>query len=467
VSRKGDLIVTWRGAGVCLALAAVAAGCKVDQQKEIATYRKVVDLQWPATRPVRPAGAPLTVQEALYLANQQNERLSIEGENYLQATINRKRALAAFLPVVNLSGTYALAENSGVPGTANHSFDAYASGNINLFNGFRDVARLRAADLTIEQRRLVLLDVQESILSDTVRTFYVVLRNEQQVKVLENTLALQEERVRDIRARQAAGTARPLDVAQTEAQTSRTRVDLLNARQSAGNARAALAFLTGAPVEDVPLLDAWQDVQFGSLEEVTQGALQDRKDLQAAHRAKEAARQNVEVAVGQYYPSASLNLRGFLYRETVPTDRDWDSVLQMNLPIFSAGQIEADVRQAWSVFRQNALFESLLSRQIRQDVDIAYGSVQSSLARVAELQTQVAVAGQAVSQAEGSYNAGLATNLERLTSQDQLLSARLQLTSEIYNQRVYMSDLLRAVGGLRQRAEAAIAATTRPAAAQL
>jgi outer membrane protein TolC len=403
--------------------------------------------------------------EALYLANAQNERLSIEGENYLQAIINRKRAVAAFLPTVNLSSTYALNENVGESGKPNHPSDTYVTGQINLFNGFRDVARLNAADLTIEQRRLVLLDLQESLLADTVRTYYTVLQSEQYVQVLQNTLALQDERVRDVRGRQQAGTARPLDVAQSEAQASQTRVLLINAQGAVSDARAALAYLTNAPVEQVPLVDEdVYPVELGSLEDRTAAALANRKDLQAARKAKDAARQNVEVAVGEYYPSVSLNVRAFLARQSTPSDRDWDSLLSANLPIFSAGQIEADVRQAWSSYRQVGLFESLLSRQIQQDVSVAWRALQSSNARISQLSLQVAAAQQAVNQAEGSYNVGLATNLERLTAQDQLLSARLQHTREVYNQRVYASDLLRATGGLRQRV--APTPTTAPAATQ-
>jgi len=66
---------------------------------------------------------------------------------------------------------------------------------------------------------------------------------------------VQEERVRDARARHEAGIARPLDVYQSEAQASQTRVQLLDAPNDARAGRAALAFLTGAPVEASPLTD--------------------------------------------------------------------------------------------------------------------------------------------------------------------------------------------------------------------
>ena len=70
-------------------------------------------------------------------------------------------------------------------------------------------------------------------------------------------------------------------------------------------------------------------------------ALASRQDLRAAANAIEAARQSVQVAVAQYYPSVSLNVSGFLYREFYGDASKWNAVLSANLPIFSAGIIEA------------------------------------------------------------------------------------------------------------------------------
>lgn len=439
----------------------MVAGCKVDQEAEVRTYRKVVDL--PATRPAEIATGQVTLLHALQLANQLNERLSIEGENYLQAVINRKRAVAAFLPTIDLTGGYGLDENVG-GGQPNHTLDAAAVGSINLFNGFSDQARLRVADLTIEQRKYLLLDVQESLLADVVRAYYAALRNEQLVVVLQNTAELQQGRVDDMYARRDAGVARPLDVAQSEAQASQTRVTLIDARNAAANARSALTLLTGVNMGRAVLSEVDTTTSLGDdAAQIAQGALSQRQDLLAAAKARDAARQDVEVAVGRYYPSVSLDLKGFPYRESTPSERDWESLLQLHMPIFSAGRIEADVRQAWSRFRQASLFESLLRRQVLADVEVSRENLASSKKRLAELAVQVAAARQAVEQAEQSYNAGLATNLERLAAQDQLLNASLGETSEYYNLRVDYADLLHAAGELRMRVAARLQSTTAPA----
>src|SRR4029077_4365587 len=96
-----------------------------------------------------------------------------------------------------------------------------------------------------------------------------------------------------------------------------------------------------------------------------------RPDIAAAAAAVEVARQNVRVAIGQYYPSVSLDLNYYLHKDTFPTTIEWAGLLPANLPIFTAGLIQQDVRLAWSQLRQAGLQESQLRRQVGQDVENA------------------------------------------------------------------------------------------------
>jgi len=449
-------------------------GCHLDQQKEVARYRKVLDADAPPIDFV--PGAPLSLEQALGLANQHNERLALRGEDYLQALIAKDRAFSSFLPTISLAPTYfqqdevnAQEQNSGGAGggntvsSINHRLDVPITGSINIFRGFSDVANYRAAGRTIEQRRALLLDAQAVVLLDVARTYYQILRSERSVEVLKNSLNLQDERVRDFQARRRAGVVRPLDVAQTEAQASATRVSLINARNDVVNGRTTLAFLVGAPVASSPLIDqADPTPPVASLESLQTEASLRRQDLAASRAATAAAKYDVEVAIGHYFPSISFNVNYFLHRETLPDQSRWNEILSANLPIFTGGALEADLRLAWSLLRQAKLAESLTERQVLQDVRVAYENVLASQDRFRELQVQVKAAEEALLQAEQSYRAGLGTNLERLIAQDSLLSAQLQLTSERYDQKIFYLSLLRAVGALSIRLPGEAAPTTQP-----
>jgi len=464
------------------------AGCAVDQDKEIAKYRKVLDGDTPSTRPAYEAGQPLSLVRALQLANANNEQLASQGETYVQALIDKDRAAAAFWPTISLTPTYFVQDKSsngggstgtaiGSPGggtvvvsgsssSSNHRLDVPLTGDWNAFNGFRDVANTRRARATIDQRRDELLDLQTALLLDVARVYYEVLRSEQSVRVLESSLKVQTERLRDSTGRQQAGLARPLDVAQSQAQVSATRVQLLQAQTDVKNGRSTLAFLIDAPIYSVHLPDGFDPItDLPVMQEILRNALAARRDLAAAEAQVRAARQNVSVAFGQYYPSIDFNANYFFERESSPTDSDWNGLISLNLPIFTAGLIHADVRDAWSQYRQTVLFERQLRRQIDRDVRQGLENLTSTLARLAELQVQATAAREALRQADESYQAGLATNLERLTAQDQLLSAELQLASAEYERKFFYLNLLRQLGQLNVpegSISTVLSATTRP-----
>ena len=83
------------------ALAVLALSGCVDQQHEVAMYRKVVDGPKPPAIPDYTNG--MSLQTALLLANRNNEQVSLSGEDYLQSLIDKDRAYSNFLPTISLA----------------------------------------------------------------------------------------------------------------------------------------------------------------------------------------------------------------------------------------------------------------------------------------------------------------------------------------------------------------------------
>ena len=434
----------------CLAAAALLSltllsGCQIDQAKEIEQYRKILDARVAAAGGEFDPAAPLTVKRSLLLANQLNESLASTGEDYLQALIEHKRTLATFLPTLDFGPTLTMADKvtSGRNPTLNASFGAGYSN----FNAWKQLAESAQAATTAEQRRFLLLDAQTQLLQDVARTYYAAAINEQRVKVFIGSLAVQDERVRDVTSQAQVGLARALDADQARAQAASTRAQLAQARGDAANARSALALLIGVPKIDGVLADGYTPPNaIDSLDPWLETAKKFRSDLAAAMQAVIAARHGVDAKFGQYYPSISINLDYFVYRETVPTASLYTALFQANIPIFTGQRIHQEVRTAWSIFRQAKLDESLTRRKIDQAVRSAHQDVQTSQERLIELRIQVAAAQDAFTQSVDLLRVGLATNLERLIAQDTLLRAQLDLTTEELNHKIVVLELRRAAG---------------------
>jgi len=116
------------------------------------------------------------------------------------------------------------------------------------------------------------------------------------------------------------------------------------------------------------------------------------------------------------------------------------------LPLFSANQIESDVREAWSALRQAALEESALVREIRRDVGTAHENFDASARLIAQIEDEVRAAEEAHAQAESAFRNGLGVNLDVLTALDALQRARLDLSGAKFYRAVFHMDLMRATG---------------------
>lgn len=433
----------------CWLIGAAAAGCAVDEAQEVAAYRSVLDDGLPII--AIDDGAPLDEIGAMLLAARGNERLSIEGERYLRTLIDRRRAAAALLPTITLAPGY-------------ERFDG-RSGTLDVpltlglaFSPIRDARRIDRAGALAAEARALLLAAQDALLIDVARVHLEVLRHERAVAVLERSLVVQHARIDDARARHEVGLIRLLDVALSEAQAARTAVDLTEAQNRVRTTRSLLALLTGARIdarplhagEDAPLFPVAPDAA-DALEVLTGIAGDRRPELLAADWAVAAAAEGVTAAFAQYHPRLSVNLSAFLSRESDPTDRDWTAFLSVTLPIFTAGLIEADVRESLSLLRTSVLERSLARREVSRDIEVAIENLRSSRVRAGRIEVQVASARQALELAEALYQTGLATNLERLDAEDRLLAAELALVNAALDQRVFTFDLERAAGILHRR----------------
>jgi outer membrane protein TolC len=141
--------------------------------------------------------------------------------------------------------------------------------------------------------------------------------------------------------------------------------------------------------------------------------------------------------VSQYYPSITLDVNAFLFRESYGAASRWNALLSANLPIFTAGRIEAEVRIAWSLLRQAALDESALRRFVLHDVATAWENLDASRRRITALEDAVAAATEALDRANDAFSLGLAVNLDVLAAQDALRQAELALAGARFDRSAF------------------------------
>lgn len=429
------------------------SACVPGQATEVARYRELLD-EGDSGAALPLPDEPLTLQQALLLSNRANERVAIEGEDYLQSLIERRRVAGRFFPTLSFAPSYFAREGSGGQGegeivrtTALNGTDLPVNVELTI-SPIRDASDALAADEFVEQREATLREVQDGLLLDVAQAYYEAVRADKQVEVLNSSLALQEARLTDVMARNEIGLARVLDVELTKSQRAQTRIELLEAITNSRTSRSLLVYLTAwrgageSRLQDTLLVPASVPELQGAMAEATRS----RYDLRAAQAAIRVAEHRVRSAYGEYFPSVSANLSYFFSRDSEPTDRSWNSLIEVSLPLFSAGVIEANVRDALSELRKAKLRYSMKRREVQRDVEVARENLIAAHQRQSETRIRLEAAESALTVANSMYDVGMATNLERLTAQDQFQSTRLQVTNAELETKLAYLNFLRGLG---------------------
>ncbi|NNM88806.1 MAG: TolC family protein [Phycisphaerae bacterium] len=440
---------------LAVAMALSLSGC-VNQKKEVAHYRKILHAK-PAVAAVK-IPMVLTLSQAMRLANNNNEELAISGENYLQALIAKDKAFATFMPHVGIGASdfqmHGYAPPAGFPSSITdfyqtHYVNVPLASTLNV-NVLKDATAISSARLVSGQRKAAMLDLQSSLLLEVAQTYYQVLSEARSVAVLKQTLKVQQARVTMVTHELKAGVALRLTVLQSQSDEANTRVQLTQARNNVVRGRATLAYLMGAAnLNHARLLNDFNPkIHLPTLAQLQKIAWSQRQDLKAAEEKVAAEEKNVQAVYEQYFPSVALNFDTFLYKGQFPTDSWWSGLFSVNMPLFEGGEIYANLRSAYSQYRQAMLAAHQLRRHIGEEITIAQADWLSGLQLEKDLQTEMASSRSAYHQAEHSFKAGLSTNLDVITAQDQELATQLAYQQSRFQTRINLLNLFRVSGRL-------------------
>lgn len=355
-----------------------------------------------------------------------------------------------------------LSQSTGTafPGFPNEFNDYRATLNlsyeIDLFGRLRsnaDAARaeLAASEASREAVRLALA-------AQVAKSYYALQAFDRQVALTRETVRLREEALELQRKRYRGGVISEFELRQLEAETAAVRAQLPPLEQARETEEAALAVLLGRTPREV--MASRIDVSSGEATMIApvlpsglpSELLLRRPDLVAAERQLAAAHAQVAVARAEMFPSIALT--GYLGRESAQLDDLFlgpagiaNIALGLAQPIFSAGRLQARSDQAQA--REREVLE-----QYRQAIRSAFGEVRAALvvqARSRESFEAQSAREQALAETERlarlRYENGVASQLDVIDAQRNLLAARVARIDALRQHRAAIADLYRALGG--------------------
>ncbi len=442
-------------------LAALLTGCVTTPDFEMSPEQKsVIPSQWNA-----PALNPhLSQDTADWWSSWEEAELSdlisramSANTSVKEAQANLRYAMAGLtvsgsnlVPKVNGTGSGGRSHSKRT-GANSFSIGVNGSWTIDAGGNYADYlaskADLMSADASLG-------DVQTAIAAQVAAAYVNLRLAQRQVSVAEQNLKTQKEALDIADWRYRSGLVDSTDVDQARTSLEQTRASIPSHKANVVRNRNLLAKLTSQKPESTGILPVKQiPVPPNNLSlSIPADTLRHRPDVRAAEADVMAAMARHTSARSALFPSLTINGSLGLAGVTVgmlgdPGTHNSSILGSINLPIFNAGALRAQVEQRDAqVQAANARYEAALLTGI-QEIEDALNDIWAVQQRIKSLQVAVESAKRAATNARQNYQAGLQDFTVVLTTQRTLLTVEEQLAQTEANLSLSFIDLYNALGG--------------------
>jgi outer membrane protein len=317
---------------------------------------------------------------------------------------------------------------------------------------------LKGSKLAREAALLELQAVINEALLQVRTSFYAVLLAREQIKVQESNLDLLQQQLKTVTDRYDAGTVSSFEKLRAEVAVANAKAPLITARNNYRLAIEALRLAVGFAVAPVDLTRK-EPAFLGTLDFVPQqfdrlasleAARVHRPDLQRLAKLTESREAAIVTARSGFYPNVAAFGGWTLRKGTTNSFGDsangWLVGVQSQWDIFDGRATQGRVAQAKSILAQTKL--SLTEAQLAIDVEVSRAhSRWQEATELAEASARVVEqATEAVRLANARYNAGTGTQLDVLSAQVELTTARTNQIQAYYSYNVAVAALRKAMG---------------------
>ena len=400
-----------------------------------------------------------TLEDALVGAYQTNPTLQANRAQQRATDESVAQAMSGWRPTLAGFGTYShLLQDSGIGGansTANSDIKLNparvgASLSQPLFRGGRTVAAVREAKSSVQAGRENLTATEQDILLQSITAYVDVFQDQAVLELNTRNVEVLTRQLDATRDRFEVGEITRTDVAQAEAalssaESSRT---LANAQLTAS--RAEYTKLVGTPPVDIQEPSALPNLP-GSEEESQAMALAANPFIGAAKHTEAAAEQGVKGAVGALLPSADATGE-ISYTDDASQFASFMRVKQVtgeiSVPVYQAGRVYSQVREARQIHRQRRLEVVENQREVIERAATAWSNFSAVQSTIISRQEQVRANEIALEGVKQEAIVGSRTTLDVLEEEQRLLDSRVELVRARRDQQVAAYQLLSVVGGM-------------------
>ncbi len=305
-----------------------------------------------------------------------------------------------------------------------------------------DNLQLGIAHLQSDQANTDYAAAQQDLMLRTAEAYFGVLKANAQLQLsLANRSALKRQ-LEQAQKRYEVGLIAVTDVADAQAKYDKANADTITARNALANAQSALATITGMQPEqlaDVRTELSTPKPKPADMSNWTKQAMDQNLSVQSAVIGTEIAQKSVDVNRAARMPTVNLNGQyGYNNTPNQFTGARSETLsgtigLQLNVPIYTGGRINAKSRQAAFQYQQSQHQLDGLRRTVEQSTANDFRGVVTNISEIRAYRQAVESARTSLAATEAGYQVGTRTIVDVLNAELQVFSAMSSFLDARYN----------------------------------
>jgi len=412
---------------------------------------------------------PITLEQAVDLARQNNQSLREARLNLNQAQAQLQEALGAEFPTLSLQADFQRSTSATSEigaSVAENNFTTTSDGvttdlnttlqlNYDIYTGGQRSAQIRLAESQVRTQELAVEQAAEQLRFDVTDAYYSVQEADSQVEIARAAVADAEQSLRDAQLLEQAGLGTRFDVLQAEVDLANEEQNLTRAISQRRISRRQLVETLGLG-QQIEVTAATPPEVAGtwdlSMEESIILAYQNRAELEQQLEQREIAQENQVIALAGIRPQVSLftryNVRDIIDDSGGGVTGAGDGLAigaQLQWTLYDGGQARARARQA----EENAAIAEnqfdQFRNQIRREVEQAFYNLQANEQNIDTAEIAVEQAEESLRLARLRFQAGVGTQTDVINAQSALTQARGNLLTAIINYNRSLAALQRSV----------------------
>jgi outer membrane protein len=403
--------------------------------------------------------AEVTLQEAIQRALRVQPAMVQARGDQRNAGAAMRASIGSYLPTVSTNGSSQ--RNGGtrfnsttgqiVTAPASTSFNGGLSASVELFDGFRRLADVRASHATQNAAEAGFTNQQFQVTLQTKQAFYNALATNDLVGVAEAQVRRAQQQLRISIDKLHAGSATRSDSLRSLVDYGNARIALLQAQANLATAQANLGRQIGVD----GLVRAVPDSVLPPLPDTSalrQAVIENAPQVEQADAQARAAGAQVGVSRASYWPSLSASVGNSYTGAVAPwTSTDsylsgWSVRFNASWMLFNGFTRERNVSSA-VVARDVAQAKAAdTRRQVSAQLTQQLAALTTAYEKIAIAETNVAAATEDLRVQNERYRVGAATILDLLTSQTALTTAEQNLVQVRFDYLIARAQVEAVVG---------------------